>query len=120
VTEKQDKSVPGGTMKDLGTFRLGLGQQVEREAGVEAAEGEILTEAEMNALLLSIMDGRDEVHEDEIREIIGLFQKAKQGWVTLRATLSGMVAIRLNGGELSFRLGEVGQVVAKENPHLFQ
>ena len=90
-------------------LRRQLGRQIVRENDTEGTPESPLSEAEAKALVLAVMDGRPNVSDEELREVMRQFAEAKAGWYALRAALSGYVAISLEDGELRFQLGEAGR-----------
>jgi hypothetical protein len=102
---------------NLRELRLHLGEQIARENDAHGTDGSLLSEAEAQAVLLAVMDGRSAVSQEELQKVVRQFEEAKANWLALRATLSGHVTIRLENGELQFRMGAGGYVVRPPHPH---
>ena len=89
-------------------LRIGLGEKIVRENDIAGTEDSVLSEAEMQALLLAVMDGKPDVTTEEVQAVVHQFEEAKATWYALRTMLARDVAIYLENGELRFRFREAG------------
>jgi hypothetical protein len=99
-------------------LRLELGRQIECENDTEGTPDGALSEAESRALLLAIVDDRDRVAEAEAEWLFARYERAKREWLTLRATLVGLVAVSRKGKQVAFHIGRRGREYLRANPRL--